>query len=120
MEIDGSDPFGEVSWRTERWTFARGFVSCDRHCAAARIRGRGRGTVAQRLLIDHLFENTTTNRVQSDTASDNPAEQRALERAGMIREGVVRGAEYRNGTLYEHLLYGIVRDDWSATSRSPT
>jgi aminoglycoside 6'-N-acetyltransferase len=113
VEIDGVTPIGEVSWRTEQWG-----PSPESRCPAIGIallpafRGRGYGTVAQRLLLDHLFRSSTTNRVQSDTADDNVAEQRALERIGMRREGVVRGAEYRNGQYHDHILYGLLREEW--------
>jgi RimJ/RimL family protein N-acetyltransferase len=113
VEIDPATPIGEVSWRTEQWG-----PSPESRCPAIGIallpefRGHGYGTIAQRLLVDHLFQSTTANRVQSDTAVDNVAEQRALERIGMRREGVVRGAEYRDGRYHDHILYGILREEW--------
>jgi aminoglycoside 6'-N-acetyltransferase len=113
VELADGTRIGDVSWRTERWG-----PSDQSTCPAIGItllpdhRGKGYGTVAQRLLIDHLFENFDTNRIQSDTAADNPAEQRALVKAGMREEGVVRGAEFRNGTYHDHILYGILRSDW--------
>jgi aminoglycoside 6'-N-acetyltransferase len=52
--------------------------------------------------------------VQSDTAGDNAAEQRSLEKAGMTREGVVREAEWRNGRYHDHILYSILRSEWES------
>jgi RimJ/RimL family protein N-acetyltransferase len=114
VELDDGTPIGDVSWRTEHWG-----PSDKSRCPAFGIallpehRGKGYGTVAQRLLVDYLFANTSTNRIQSDTAIDNPAEQRALEKIGMMREGVVRQAEYRNGQYHDHVLYSILRSEWS-------
>ncbi len=65
--------------------------------------------------MDHLFREYSVHRVQSDTAADNPAEQRALEKAGFTREGVVRDAEERDGRHHDHVLYGILREEWLAT-----
>ena len=114
---DGT-PIGSVSWRTERWG-----PSLGSRCPAFGIallpehRGRGFGTEAQRQLIDYLFESTAANRIQSDTAADNPAEQAALRKAGMVAEGIVREAEYRDGAYHDHTLFSILRSEWEARRR---
>jgi RimJ/RimL family protein N-acetyltransferase len=74
-------------------------------------RGRGIGTTAQRLLVEHLFANTTAHRVWAGTEVGNLAEQRALERAGFQREGVLRGSVYRDGAWRDSVVYGLLRDD---------
>ena len=56
------------------------------------VRRAGIGRLAQRLLVEHLFASTDLDRVQASTDVDNIAEQRALEGAGLHREGVLRGA----------------------------
>ena len=112
VELNGQ-PIGDVSWRPEQWGPSDGSV-----CPAIGIallpefRGLGHGTTAQRMLVDHLFSVYGVHRVQSDTAVDNPAEQRALEKAGFAREGVVRAAEFRDGSYHDHVLYSILRDEW--------
>ncbi|MFD9092636.1 GNAT family N-acetyltransferase [Streptomyces collinus] len=55
-------------------------------------RGKGYGKHAQRRLVEYLFAHTKVNRVEAGTEVTNIAEQRALERAGFTREGVLRGA----------------------------
>jgi RimJ/RimL family protein N-acetyltransferase len=118
--LDDGEPIGDVSWRTQRWgpsersrCLVFGIALLPDH------RAKGHGTEAQRLLVDHLFTTTDVHRIQSDTARDNPAEQRALEKIGMVREGVVRGAEWRGGSYHDHILYGILRTDWEAASSGP-
>ncbi|MGH3733570.1 MAG: GNAT family N-acetyltransferase [Acidimicrobiales bacterium] len=49
------------------------------------------GTEAQRHLVDYLFRTTTAHRLEAATEMDNLAEQRALEKVGFRREGVMRG-----------------------------
>ena len=111
---DGT-PIGDVSWRTGQWGPTDGS-----RCPAIGIallpahRGRGYGTNAQRLLVQHLFDTYGVHRVQSDTAVDNVAEQKALERAGFVREGIVRDAEERDGRYHDHILYGVLRREWGA------
>ena len=75
-------------------------------------RGRGVGTAAQRLLVDYLFSTTPCNRVWAGTDVDNVAEQRALERVGLPREGRVRGAGFRDGQWHDSYIYGMTRSDW--------
>jgi len=75
------------------------------------FRGRGHGTVAQRLLADYLFATTIVNRVEAGTDVENFAEQRALEKAGFIREGVRRGSQFREGKWRDMVVYGRLRED---------
>jgi RimJ/RimL family protein N-acetyltransferase len=74
-------------------------------------RGRGAGTAAQRLLARYLFDHTLAVRVEADTDVDNVAEQRALEKAGFTREGVLRAATFRGGRWRDNVLYSILRDE---------
>jgi len=75
-------------------------------------RGHGVGAIAQRLLVDKLFTETETNRVEAHTDVANLAEQRALERAGFTREGMIRGAQWRRGSWHDDYLYSILRPEW--------
>jgi RimJ/RimL family protein N-acetyltransferase len=74
-------------------------------------RGKGRGTAAQRLLADYLFSTTPANRLEATTETDNVAEQRALEKAGFVREGVLRGRGFVRGRWRDGVLYARLRDD---------
>ena len=74
------------------------------------FRGQGYGTAAQRLLARYLFAHTQgVNRVQAETEITNIAEQRALEKAGFTREGVLRGATFRAGKWHDQVVYGVLR-----------
>jgi [ribosomal protein S5]-alanine N-acetyltransferase len=74
-------------------------------------RGWGLGTAAQRLLVDYLFRFTSVHRVEACTDAENLAEQKALERIGFTREGVMRAAAFRNGTWRDLVIYARLRDD---------
>jgi RimJ/RimL family protein N-acetyltransferase len=74
-------------------------------------RGRGVGTAAHRLLVDHLFDYTTVHRLEASTAAENIAERTVLERVGFVQEGVLRGAAFLRGTWYDVVVYGLLRDD---------
>lgn len=115
VELDDGTRIGTVSWRTERWGPSRG-SRCPAFGIALlpEFRGRGHGTEAQRQLVDYPFQNTSAHRVQSDTAVDNPAEQRSLRKVGMLEEGTVRQAEFRDGEYHDHTLFSILRPEWEA------
>ena len=74
-------------------------------------RGRGFGTAAQRLLAEHLFATTRIERLEASTDVENVAEQRALEKAGFTREGVLRHSQWRAGAFHDNVLYSRLRDD---------
>ncbi len=107
VDCDG-DRAGTVSWRRTQtgptcycWSIGIGL--------APEYRGRGVGSAAQRLLVRYLFAHTQVNRVQAETEITNIAEQRSLEKAGFTREGVLRGAMYRNGRWHDDVIYGVLR-----------
>jgi RimJ/RimL family protein N-acetyltransferase len=74
-------------------------------------RGQGHGTAAQRLLAQYLFATTLANRLQAITNVENIAEQKALERAGFRREGVMRGLAFDGGRWHDGVLYARLRHD---------
>lgn len=74
-------------------------------------RGQRLGIEAQRLLADYLFASTAVNRVEASTDVENVAEQRALEKAGYQREGIIRGAQFRAGAHHDLVVYARLRDD---------
>ncbi|MFG2476312.1 GNAT family N-acetyltransferase [Streptomyces fagopyri] len=87
------------------WSLAIGIVPASR--------GRGIGTRAQRLLAEYLFDHTRAERLQAWTDHGNRAEQRALEKAGFVQEGVVRSAQWRGGRWHDQILYSMLRGDLS-------
>jgi RimJ/RimL family protein N-acetyltransferase len=74
-------------------------------------RGRGYGSHAQRLLARYLFAHTQAHRLEAVTEVDNLAEQRALEKAGFIREGIMRGCGWRDGAWRDGVTYSLLRTD---------
>ncbi len=74
-------------------------------------RGHGYGTEAQRLLVRYLFAHTPVHRIEAATEAGNVAEQRALEKAGFTREGVLRGIGWRDGAWRDGIWYSVLRTD---------
>lgn len=77
-------------------------------------RGLGWGTIAQRLLADHLLE--SAHRVEACTDVANVGEQRSLEKAGFVREGVLRKAQSRSDGQHDLVMYARVRHPEAPTT----
>jgi RimJ/RimL family protein N-acetyltransferase len=75
------------------------------------FRGKGYGAEAQRQLADYLFQTKLIERIEAGTDVDNIAEQRALDKAGFTREGVLRHAQFRAGEWRDIVLYSRLRSD---------
>jgi RimJ/RimL family protein N-acetyltransferase len=111
VEAAGSDgPLGFVSWRKmtagpTSYHWSMGIQP------APEARGRGAGTRAHLLLVRYSFAHTPAQRIQAETEAENIAEQRALEKTGFTREGVLRGIVFRNGHRRDGVLYSVLRDD---------
>ena len=114
VAVKGPESVGLMNWRKHK----TGTVS---HCweigiaLAPEVRGRGYGTQAHRLLTAYLFAHTMVNRIEATTETGNIAEQRALEKAGFTREGVLRGYGWRDGRWVDGVLYSILRADVDLT-----
>ena len=76
-------------------------------------RGHGYGAAAQRALAEYLFATTLVERIEAETDVANVAEQRALERAGFTREGVLRHAQFHLGRWRDTVLYSVLRAEVS-------
>jgi ribosomal-protein-alanine N-acetyltransferase len=74
-------------------------------------RNRGIGTAAQRALAEYLFQVTPVMRVEAATLAENAAEQRALEKAGFTRDGVLRAAQFLGGAYRDVVVYSRLRTD---------
>jgi len=74
-------------------------------------RGQGLGVDAQRLIAEYLFATSHVSRVEASTDSSNVAEQRALDKAGYVREGAMRGAQFRAGEYHDLVYYSRLRSD---------
>ena len=76
--------------------------------------GRGDGARLLRGLIDHLFTETETNRLDLDVFVENDRAKRAYERAGFIAEGVMREHHRTAEGFRDVWLMSILRREWLA------
>jgi len=111
VDADGK-VVGDVGWHAQEYgpgTQSRAYNIGVR--LLPERRGQGLGGPAQRELADYLFATYLVNRVEASTDVENRAEQRALEKAGFTREGVLRGAQWRDGAWHDLVSYSRLRTD---------
>ncbi|AVK82388.1 GNAT family N-acetyltransferase [Lysinibacillus sp. B2A1] len=65
------------------------------------------------LLLQYCFEILNFQRVQIKTDHENYRSQKAIERIGAIKEGVLRNHMIRkDGTIRHTVMYSITKEDW--------
>jgi RimJ/RimL family protein N-acetyltransferase len=76
-------------------------------------RGKGYGTEAIKMMVDYLFLEKDIARVQAPAATGNIASQKALEKAGFSKEGLMRKLWFARGEYVDQYLYSILREEWN-------
>jgi len=71
--------------------------------------GRGIMTEVVKLVAGYAFENLDIVRLQSGVLANNPGSMRVLEKAGFLKEGVLRNNIIKNGVVMDEYIYGMVK-----------
>jgi ribosomal-protein-serine acetyltransferase len=71
--------------------------------------GRGVAVEAVRLLASWTFEHTDLERLEIVTAVGNKASQRVAERAGALREGILRSRVCIHGSCHDAYMHSLLR-----------
>jgi len=102
---------GTMSWHVVSYGPTMGSRAWNIGIALAEpYRGTGIGTTAQRTLAEHLLADC--HRVEASTDVENLTEQRSLEKAGFVREGILRSAQHRaDGRHHDLVVYSLTRGD---------
>ena len=107
--VQGSERLGFVSWF--QVDFPPSYYWSMGIALLPEARGKGYGTQAHQVLARYLFAHTTVHRIEGVTEAENVAEQRALEKAGFTREGVMRSVFWRDGAWRDGVMYSLLRTD---------
>jgi [ribosomal protein S5]-alanine N-acetyltransferase len=108
-----------VIWRETLETVAEVNISIDQkrhrgdigYMCARDWRGRGIVSEAVQAMNTWAFSNHELNRIQACHFPRNPASGRVLEKAGLQREGILRGYILKNGVSEDVVMYGMTRAD---------
>jgi diamine N-acetyltransferase len=74
---------------------------------------QGYGTEATRLMLQHGFDTLNLHRIFLRVYESNLRAMRAYEKAGFVKEGIMRDAIYRNGCYINVSLMGMLRPEWN-------
>ena len=67
---------------------------------------------ALKLLIPSLFVDLRLNRIEAATLEENIASKNLLKKIGFKKEGVLRKYLKINGTWRDHIIYGLLENDF--------
>jgi RimJ/RimL family protein N-acetyltransferase len=103
---------GSVGWNEVRHGPSRASTALNMGISLlSEHRHQGYGTAAQRAFAQYMFSTRMVERIEASTDLENVAEQKALERAGFSREGVLRHAQFRAGTWHDMVIFSRLRGD---------
>jgi RimJ/RimL family protein N-acetyltransferase len=124
-QAEGTDlPFAVIHLASGRAIGCTRFMDIQPRHRGVEIGGTWYGVAHQRtavnteskyLLLRHAFETWGCIRVQLKTDLRNERSQRAIERIGAVREGVLRNQMIRpDGTIRDSVYYSIIDSEWPA------
>jgi RimJ/RimL family protein N-acetyltransferase len=82
--------------------------------------GRGYGTEATRLMIDHAFGGLGLHRIGLTVFSFNERAIRSYRSCGFVVEGRAREAIWREGQWWDEIAMSILDSDWAVRRVQPT
>lgn len=110
VEKEGNRPIGSTGLS---------FISPKNHSATFGIAigekeywSRGYGTEASRLIIRYGFEQLNLHRIFSMVIAFNERSLRMHRKLGFTEEGREREAQFKNGRYHDHVIFGLLRQEW--------
>ncbi|MET9245161.1 GNAT family protein [Nonomuraea sp. NPDC003709] len=99
----------------------------DQHNLACNLRialigerafGKGYGTEAIELVLDHAFATTPLHRIRLGVYAFNERARHVYKKVGFVEEGVERDALLWDGEWHDAVLMSVLRREWPARSGS--
>ncbi len=80
-----------------------------------RHQGKGIGSEATRMMLDHAFRNLNLHRVYLTVLESNARAREMYTKHGFKVEGVLRDAVFKNGTYVNFVLMSLLRSEFTRT-----
>ncbi|MEG9298489.1 GNAT family protein [Mangrovibacillus sp. Mu-81] len=74
--------------------------------------GNGIMTRVAKALMDYAFEFHNLNKVDIRAAVENKKSRSIPERLGFVQEGIIRQAEWLYDHFVDHVVYGMLYEEW--------
>ncbi|KGR78243.1 GNAT family N-acetyltransferase [Ureibacillus sinduriensis] len=75
--------------------------------------GKGIMTRAAKAIVKIAFEEYELNKVEIHVAAENDKSRTIPKRLGFKEEGTIRSAEWLYDHYVDHVVYGMLRDEWN-------
>jgi ribosomal-protein-serine acetyltransferase len=105
--IAGCIGFHGIDWQNRKTSIG--------YWLAKEYEGQGIMTGACRVMIGHAFKEWDLNRVEIRAAVSNLRSRAVPERLGFTQEGIIRQAERLSSGYADHVVYGLLREEWDGT-----
>jgi len=79
---------------------------------SSHVRGKGLINEARILSYHYMFSEIGMQRIYSHILEDNTYSRKAVEKFGIIEEGILRKAVYKNGTFKDLIVYSMLREEF--------
>ena len=121
MDLGGAWPFFILDMNGQRLVggmtlsnIRRGVADCATlgYWIGQPFAGHGYPTQAARMVLSFAFDRLRLHRVEAACLPANAASRRVLEKAGFRHEGEARAYLKINGVWSDHLLFGIIEDEF--------
>lgn len=107
---------GIVGFNLFSWSNNSGSIG---YWLGSRYEGKGIMTRAVSGLIDYAFDALALNRIEIRAAAQNQKSRAVPERLGFVREGQLRQAEWLYDHYADHVVYGMLAEDWPFYQKVP-
>jgi ribosomal-protein-serine acetyltransferase len=84
------------------------------------FQGKGIMTKACKAFIEYGFNELNLNRIEIRVAEENRKSRAIPERLGFIEEGKSRQAEWLYDHYVDHIIYGLLADEWAKNEQVNT
>lgn len=74
--------------------------------------GKGYGTDAKMLLLNHAFNTMNLFKINSSVTEFNERSAGALKKQGYVQEGVVRQDIFREGQYWDRIVFGLLKSEF--------
>lgn len=88
------------------------------YCLSDLYWNHGYMTEALERVLEFFFEEVEVNRVESKHSTHNPASGRVMQKAGLIKEGVLKQGDMSNIGISDLVVYGLVKEDYKKYKRT--
>jgi len=104
----GNISFHEINWNTKMTSIG--------YWLSAEHQGKGIMTACCQILLNHGFGILGLNRIEIRARTDNDKSRAIPIRLGFKEEGILRQVDFNNDRYYDHVVYGLLKDEWKDLS----